>query len=203
MCPPKYFEDIESVGSLGRGGQAEKHAGPDVVEQSLVARRGGVVKLVDDNVLIAIGGQFVERPALIALDRHEQVIELARLAAADQKVAEVGVAKNIAKRLETLSEATPRGGRRREAEAFVLSPKIAHEPSGDNRTRRSSSCRFRWRPRPGGGRDLEPAFGIEPVEDLLLERPGPELDTGTARGRTIPTDRSSSSACFSRGRSAW
>lgn len=47
-----FPQDIEAVGSLGRGGQPEEDAGPDAIEESLIARRGGVVKLVDDNVLI-------------------------------------------------------------------------------------------------------------------------------------------------------
>ena len=98
----EVLQNIEAVGPLGRGGQTEQNAGPDVVEEPLVARRGGVVELVDDNVVVAIGGQFVKRPALVALDRDEQVVELARLAAADQKVAEVRVAQNVAEGLEAL-----------------------------------------------------------------------------------------------------
>ena len=124
-CPPKCWRTSRPSDRSGVAVRPSRHAGPDVVEQSLVARRGGVVELVDDDVFVAIGGQFVERPALVALDRDEQMVELARLAAADQEVAEVGVAENVAEGPQALLEATPRGGRRREAEASGLSPKVA------------------------------------------------------------------------------
>jgi hypothetical protein len=98
----KVLQDIESVGSLGSGCQTEQDARPDVIEESLVARCSGVVELIDNNVLVAIDRQIVEGPALVALDRHEQVIELGRLAATDEEVTEVGVTQNVTKGPEAL-----------------------------------------------------------------------------------------------------
>ena len=100
--PAEVPQDVEAIGPLGRGGQAEQDPRPHVIEQPLVARRGGVVELVDDDVLVAVGGQFVERPAVVALDRDEQVIELLGLAAPDQQVAEVRVAEHGPERLQAL-----------------------------------------------------------------------------------------------------
>ena len=87
-------QDVEAVGPLGRGRQRRAGPGPDVVQEPLVARGGGVVELVDDDVVVAVGGQVVERPAVVALDRDEQVVELLGLAAADEQVAEVRVAEH-------------------------------------------------------------------------------------------------------------
>ena len=65
----EVLEDVEAVGALGRRGQPEQLPWLQVVEQRLVARRGGVVELVDDhdvevawiNSVNAGGGQTLDR----------------------------------------------------------------------------------------------------------------------------------------------
>ena len=175
--PAEVLEYVEAVVTCsGRGGQAEQHTRPHMVEQSLVTRRGGVVELIDDNVFIVIAAQIVERPALIALDRHEQVIELARLATTDQEIAKVRVPENSAEGLEALLSnssrwATKRSRGLRACRRKLLTSPVAIVERGDHRL-----------PGSRGGNDqvavatLNLALGIEPVEDLLLERPGPELE---------------------------
>ena len=166
-------QDIETIGPLRRGGETKKDSGPDVIEQPHVTRRGGVVKLVDDHEFILIGRQFVERAAQVALDRNEQVIELARRTASDQSVAEIGVAENVSKRLEALlkqllavsDEEKPRP---LSCRRLLFAGPAAIVERRDHRLARA-----------GGSHDqvavtaLNLAFGVQPVEDLLLKRPGP------------------------------
>ena len=62
------------------------------------------MELVYHNVVIAIRDELVERPAVVALNRNEQLIELFRLLATEKQVAEVWVAKHGPERLQTLAQ---------------------------------------------------------------------------------------------------
>ena len=54
-----------------------------------------MVELINDDVIEAIGGPLVERPALVHLDRDEEMVELFGLLASDEQVTEVGVAEHV------------------------------------------------------------------------------------------------------------
>ena len=50
-------QEIAAVRALGRGGEAEEEAGPEVVDEPPVGGGGGVVELVDDDVVERVAGR--------------------------------------------------------------------------------------------------------------------------------------------------
>jgi hypothetical protein len=53
-------EDVEPVGPFGGGGEAEQQLGAEVIEPAAVAGGGGVVELIHDHHLEALGGDLSE-----------------------------------------------------------------------------------------------------------------------------------------------
>ncbi len=90
------LQDREAVASLRCRGQAEQLDRTNVIEQSLVGRRGCVVELVDDDHVEVIWCQVIEVAGVEALDRGEDVIEPPRSRSANPHLTEGRLPEGVA-----------------------------------------------------------------------------------------------------------
>ena len=95
-------ENREAVAALRSGGQSQEFDWPDVIEERAVGRGGGVVEFVNDHNVEMISGEVLESGCIEALDRSEDMLELAGSLAANPQLAERSIADPVAKGGETL-----------------------------------------------------------------------------------------------------
>ena len=95
-------EDVEPVGALGGGGEAEQELRAEVIEPAGVAGGGGVVELVHDHHLEAIGGDLGQAALGEGLHRGEHMAPLAGDLAIHVELAEGGIAQHLAEGGERL-----------------------------------------------------------------------------------------------------
>ncbi len=89
-------EDVEPVGALGGGGEAEQELGAEVIQPAGVAGGGGVVELVHDHHVEAIGGDLGQVALGEGLHRGEHMAPLAGHLAIHVELAEGGIAQHLA-----------------------------------------------------------------------------------------------------------
>src|SRR5262249_25692230 len=91
--------------TLWRGRQTKQDPRLNPVQQALVARRGRVVKLVDDDEIVVVAWQGVpELPRIKALNGDEQMIQYRGLVLGDQQITEIVVSEDGLEAAEALPE---------------------------------------------------------------------------------------------------
>ncbi len=97
-------EDVEAIGSLGRGGKAEELVRLDSSQEGFVGRSGCVMEFVDDHDVEMRRIDGMNAGCVEALDRGEDVLEAGWTIPTDPLLAECGVPEGMAERRSALME---------------------------------------------------------------------------------------------------
>ena len=155
-------EEVASVGALGGRGQSQEELGLEVVDEAPVGAGGGVVELVDDDVVEALRAE----PSKVlgfseGLDRGEEDIRLGRFLVADVE-AESGLRADGAEGRERLSQDLLSVSDEEDAIRFELDGVERGEPRLSEAGRKHHQAR---------GVSLDAGF-LESFERFLLDRVG-------------------------------
>lgn len=96
-APIEPGQDVEPIGSLGGGSEAEQQQGRQVIEPAPVAGGGGVVELIDDHHLVGSRIDGAQLQLGERLHRGEHVPPIAGLLPVDQQLPAGAIAQHLSK----------------------------------------------------------------------------------------------------------
>ncbi len=164
------MDDGLAVGALRGGGETEKVPRADVLQQAIVGRGRGVVEFVDDDDVVEGRVELLETVFVEGLDTGEDVPPLRGFAPGDELFAEAVVFEDDAEHGQALVEDLAAVGDKEELQRAVL---VAEAAVVEGRNDGLAGA---------GGGDHEVAgvaaatFGLEPIENLLLEGIRADID---------------------------
>jgi hypothetical protein len=180
----KPLEDVEPVGALGGGGEAEQQLGGEVIEPAPVAGGGGVVELIHDHHVV--GGGVDGGGVLLGKGLHggKHVTPVAGPFAIHLQFAEGAIAQHLAEGEQGLLQDLLAVGDEQQPGRFgegELLRKVAvqagHVEGGEHGFAGA-----------GGGHHkvaealMQGALGLQLIEHLLLVGVGPQVEPGERRG---------------------